>query len=608
MCGIYGTTIRYNEMLLEKKLDRIKFRGPDHTGFRHYKISTQKQLTLGHNRLSIIDLEKRSNQPFDYNESISIVFNGEIYNYKELKKTYIADYKLQTTSDTEVICAMYERFGEECLYYLNGMFAFVIYDHRKQILFGARDRLGKKPFYYQLSDKGIEFSSQLSQIQIGNSFTIDETARLFYLMLSYIPDPYCIYKEVKKLKPGHCFTYSICDQIFREKEYWNPFCNSCNFDTPKSYIEAKETVKELLYDSVKHRLMSDVPVGVFLSGGIDSSLVAAIVSQVNPQLSCFNIGFKEKKFDESKYANAVAQALHLPFVHSYCDTNEMLAMLNNFTYYWDEPFGDISLIPTSLVAQKAKEKVTVVLGGDGGDELFWGYSRYFRFKQMDTIYKYPLLKNFLYYCLKPFQPAERISEKLQYSNVYDYYLASRMRYGNAEKYIKLEVARELPNVALLHAGRGLLSPSDYDMAEYMNSCINTKNDRGTMRFSLELRNPIMDYRLAEYSRLLPFNFLYDTKMGGKKILKDILYGMIDKQLFDRPKQGFRAPIGKWFKNELKNSLLDTISLDNLEALFPELVSEKIITYRDNFLLQGKLLAQPLWNLYSYILWYRSINL
>jgi len=275
MCGIYGSTIKYNDKVIKDKLLRVVFRGPDNVSFKRYN-SDGNSVILGHNRLSIIDLDARSNQPFDYNDSLSIVFNGEIYNYRALSKDHLNDVKLKTNSDTEVICAMYEKYGVSCVKFFNGMFSFVILDKKAKILYGARDRLGKKPFYYYQSDKGFEFSSQLSQIQVGNDFTINSQARLFFLINGCIPDPLSIYNEVKKLSPGHYFVYNLEVKEFKDYEYWNLFCNSNQFDCPKTYKEAKEKVKELLDDAVSIRLNSDVPLGAFLSGGIDSSLISAI--------------------------------------------------------------------------------------------------------------------------------------------------------------------------------------------------------------------------------------------------------------------------------------------------------------------------------------------
>ena len=209
MCGIYGTTFPYNREVIERKLELMKFRGPNYTGIKEFDVYPDIKLTLGHVRLSILDLDARSNQPFVYNNSISIVFNGEVYNYKELTEQYLSDVTLRTTSDTEVICAMYEKFGMDCVNYLNGMFAYVIYDKNKNILTGARDRLGKKPFYYWHTKEGFEFASQIKVIKYGNDLQIDELARKFYVLQGYIPDPYCIFKGVNKLRASEQFVYYL---------------------------------------------------------------------------------------------------------------------------------------------------------------------------------------------------------------------------------------------------------------------------------------------------------------------------------------------------------------------------------------------------------------
>lgn len=600
MCGIYGTTFKYDRVLLKAKLNRIRFRGPDNTTIKHYKVSSNEELALGHNRLSIVDLNPRSNQPLDYNGILTIVFNGEIYNYKELKKEYLNDAELRTNSDTEIICALYDKMGTAFLTFLNGMFAFVIYDHRKQLLFGARDRLGKKPLYYRLSNGSIEFSSQLSAIALGNRFTIDERARKLYLLLSYVPDSYTIYNEIRKLKAGHYFIYSFCQHTFQEQEYWNVFSNSCKFDIPRSYDEAKETVKELLYNSIKLRMMADVPIGLFLSGGIDSSLVASIALKMNAKLSCFCIGYSDKRYNESIYADRVAQSLGAPLNLSVCGTAEMLSMMDNFTYFYDEPFADNSLIPTSLIAKEAKKSVTVVLGGDGGDELFYGYKKYQRFIQASYIYRYPWIRNLFYHSFKHFLP-DKIRERVQHTDLYTCYLSENHYKG--ERFDRKEMFKTLYSMPyLLNHKRKMLAPSDFDMVEYMNGDINTKVDRGTMRFSLELRSPIMDYRLAEYSRLLPFHYLYDGKRGGKKILKDLLYESIDKRLIDRPKHGFVNPLDSLFHNELKASLIDTLTASNMEEYIPEIDPQVVISCRDLFLSGKGGMPRSLWTLYVYLQW------
>ena len=376
MCGIFGTTLRYSRKVIEHKLELMNFRGPDHTGIKEFDVSSDMKLTLGHVRLSILDLDSRSNQPFVYNEDISIVFNGEVYNYKELKSQYLSDVTLRTTSDTEVICAMYEKFGADCVNYLNGMFAYVIYDSKNKVLVGARDRLGKKPFYYWHSSQGLEFASQLKVIQYGHHFEVDELSRQFYVLQGYIPDPYCILKGVNKLRAGQQFIYDLTKNKIEVSSYWKIFDNTCGFTVPRSFEEAKDTVRDLLFDSVKMRLRADVPVGIFLSGGIDSSLTSAIVSKINTNICAYTIGFDNPRYDESRYAQAVAKSLDIPIKVSMCVGSDQQQIFDDYINYFDEPFCDPSMIPSSLVAQKAREDVTVVLGGDGGDELFFGYSKY----------------------------------------------------------------------------------------------------------------------------------------------------------------------------------------------------------------------------------------
>lgn len=603
MCGIFGTTRSYVNECIRYKLERMRFRGPDHQTFRSYHFANGK-ITLGHVRLSIIDLDSRSNQPFDYNENLSIVFNGEIYNYKELAKHRLKGVTLRTSSDTEVLCAMYEKYGVSCVKYLNGMFAFVIYDRKKQILFGCRDRLGKKPLYYWYDNGELEFASQISVISVGNKLEIDNTARKFYFFGNYIPDPYTIYRGVKKLRAGQYFTFQLDSKKLTIETYWDLFTNSCGYIAPKSFEEAKSNLKELLFDAVKLRLNADVPVGIFLSGGIDSSLVTAIVSKINPQLACYSIGFHYKKFDESSHARAVAESLGVPFKLNYCEGDEMLKMFENYTYYFDEPFADDSLIPSSLVAMKARNDVTVVLGGDGGDELFLGYDKYQKFAKLRKLYKIPnVLRNGLYDVLSVATKDAKLKSIafrdvneaiLATNNVHDYY--------GAERFDVLETVKILPDREYINEDRGLLMYSDFDMKHYLNSNGNTKTDRSTMRFSLELRSPIMDYRVAEYSRLLPEHFLLNKEYGGKAILKSILYDMVPREILERPKMGFSSPVIGWLKKELRELFLDMVTEEKINAHIPELDAKKMIGLRDAFLNGDTRRFYIMWVVYNYLNW------
>lgn len=605
MCGIYGTTFSYNREVIERKLELMKFRGPNYTGIKEFDVYPDIKLTFGHVRLSILDLDARSNQPFVYNNSISIVFNGEVYNYKELTEQYLSDVTLRTTSDTEVICAMYEKFGKDCVNYLNGMFAYVIYDKNKNILTGARDRLGKKPFYYWYTNEGFEFASQIKVIKYGNDMQIDELARKFYVLQGYIPDPYCIFRGVKKLRAGEQFVYHLDSRELKINNYWNIFDNTCGFTAPKSFDEAKETVKELLFDSVRMRLRADVPVGIFLSGGIDSSLTSAIVSKINKNICAYTIGFDNPRYDESKYAQAVAESLGIPIKVCMCVGSDQQQIFDDYINYFDEPFCDPSMIPSSLVAQKAKEDVTVVLGGDGGDELFFGYEKYEYIQPRLEQYKKPYwlrkIASPLYLLKGGWQDMIFATQK-DYADVFRSEGIFVYDFGGAEKFDRLLLAKQLPDREIFKKERGILSYSDYDMKFFMNA-VNQKVDRATMRCSLELRNPIMDYKIAEYSRLIPFEYLYTQELKLKSILKSILYDMVPRKLLERQKRGFTPPTSDWFRSSLKEKMLDVITENNVRELLPDLDANKYISLRDEFISGKDMDARMFWSVYTYINWF-----
>lgn len=607
MCGIFGTTLRYSRKVIEHKLELMNFRGPDHTGIKEFDVSSDMKLTLGHVRLSILDLDSRSNQPFVYNEDISIVFNGEVYNYKELKSQYLSDVTLRTTSDTEVICAMYEKFGADCVNYLNGMFAYVIYDSKNKVLVGARDRLGKKPFYYWHSSQGLEFASQLKVIQYGHHFEVDELSRQFYVLQGYIPDPYCILKGVNKLRAGQQFIYDLTKNKIEVSSYWNIFDNTCGFTVPRSFEEAKDTVRDLLFDSVKMRLRADVPVGIFLSGGIDSSLTSAIVSKINTNICAYTIGFDNPRYDESQYAQAVAKSLDIPIKVSMCVGSDQQQIFDDYINYFDEPFCDPSMIPSSLVAQKAREDVTVVLGGDGGDELFFGYSKYEYIKARMHQYQKPYWLRKLaspYFLLNKGHRDMVYATQRDYADVYRSEGIFVYDFGGAEKFDRLLLAKQLPDRDIFKKERGILAYSDYDMKFFMNA-VNQKVDRATMRCSLELRNPIMDYRIAEYSRLIQFEYMYTQDLKLKSILKSILYDIVPRELLDREKQGFMPPTNDWFRGSLKRKLLDVITEKNVRDLLPDLDVERFISLRDEFMSGKNMDARRFWAVYTYINWYKN---
>ena len=608
MCGIFGTTRCYERSIIKKKLELMNFRGPDHTGMEVIRTPDGETLTLGHVRLSIIDLDSRSNQPFVYTDDISIVFNGEVYNFLELKKQYLCDVTLRTESDTEVICAMYEKYGLDSVKLFNGMFAFVIYDRRKNIMVGARDRLGKKPFYFWHEGRNFEFASQPKVIKYANDFHIDATARQFYLLQGVIPDPYSPFEEVKKLRAGECFTFNLASGKLDIQTYWDVDTNSCGFTAPKSYDEAKQMVKDLLFDAVRLRLNANVPVGTFLSGGIDSSLICAIVSKFNKDLCAYTAGFDNQQFDESHFAVDVARSLGVPIKVCPCTGDDLMKVFNDYITYFDEPFADDSLIPSSLVAEKARQDVTVILGGDGGDELFYGYPKYEWTKARLHQYKKPywLRKLFRPYFMHKGGEVEVMqSTQHDYADVYRSLGMFCYDMGGAEKFDRITLGRQQPDMKYLqNKQRGILAYSDYDMKTFMNA-VNQKVDRATMRCSMELRSPIMDYRVVEYSRLLPYAYMINGDLGLKRILKDILYEMVPRDLLDRPKRGFVPPTKDWFRGELKEELLDIVSHDNIKQLIPELDADKFIPLRNDFVKGKEINSRMLFTIYTYIMWYKT---
>lgn len=599
MCGIYGSTILYSEPQVKDKLKRASFRGPDQMGWKFYK-SDNYSVIFGHNRLSIIDLDARSNQPFSYLDSVEIVFNGEVFNFQDIKTTLVKKgYTFKTTSDTEVICAAYLEYGEDCVNHFNGMFAFVIYDRIKHQFFGARDRLGQKPFYYYHNGKNFEFASQISSIQSHHSnLTISKKAIDAYLVWDAVPDPLSIFNEIKKLLPGHSFIFNLDSGALNIKNYWD-----IDYKGEKkyfgNYLEAQSDLEKILLDAVKIRLFADVPVGVFLSGGIDSSLIAAMATQTSEtKVKTFSVKFNEKGFDESKYAQQVAD--HLKTEHNVieCDHNAGIDLIENFHYYYDEPFADPSAIPMMLLAKHTRKQVTVALSGDAGDENFIGYHRYDWIDKGYKFMKLPYHARLMISKLVSLFPNYRlkiISDFMKYKSIDLAYLDSitgkSVREGKQVDELKY----------LFHKDKNLLERvSAFDIKTYLNWDINTKVDRASMAYSLEARSPLMDFRIVEFAQSLPTSFKFQPG-NQKRILKDLLYQHVPKHIFDRPKAGFTMPFKVWFREDLKEYVLSELNhegLSQIPGIDVEEVQNKIQRHMDgswnNYQLIWKLLVLKQW--------------
>ncbi|MBT5954891.1 asparagine synthase (glutamine-hydrolyzing) [bacterium] len=599
MCGIYGINKILDEEIILSKLKLMESRGPDKTNISF----PNRMVSLGHVRLSIVDLDSRSSQPLTIG-NYCIVFNGEIYNYKKLRRNLIhCGVKFVTESDTEVLLQAYIKWGDKVLDIINGMFSFVIYDGELNIFFGARDRLGQKPFYYYLDDDKFEFSSSLTSLKYGNEFNVSSDSRVLYLRYGHVPDPYCIYEKVYKLKAGHSFKYFLDRNDLEINKYWDLKGMDFNDET-EDFQSVKKRLKNILIDSVKIRMNSDVSMGSFLSGGIDSSLITAIASNISVErLRTFSIKFSEKAFDESVYAEEIAKLLGTDHTTIECSENEILEQIPVFIENFDEPFNDSSGLAQCLLSKCAKKHITVALSGDGADELFLGYQRYLNIKKVSFLYKFSLIKLVfrVIFGFIPSYKARKIASGLRFKTLEDTYQYSTRLFSDDEIITKNRV---LPNnfiSYLKNKPRTVLeSLSDFDIKTYLNFDINTKVDRSTMAYSLEARSPFMDYRVVDFSQKVPLR--YKLRNGsGKFIVKEILADYLPRSLFERKKQGFTVPLSHWFKNELKPLVLSLKDPD-LYKIIPEIDPNLVSKLIQNHFKGKENNTAKIWSLLCYKLW------
>lgn len=559
MCGICGLITKNNisDDTFNKMVDVLKHRGPDDRGVWS-GVSKDWNVKLGHRRLSVIDISRNGHQPMiDESGRYIIVFNGEIYNYSELKSA-IKEFNFKSSSDTEVLLYLYIKYGYKCLDIINGMYSIAIYDSFENRLFIARDRMGKKPLYYLAYENHFVFASELKSFLYFPYFEkiINRATLAQYFSQNCILSPNTIYKNTYKLKPGE---YLIWDNgIIQKQEYYSPiksYLEAKEF-VIDNYVECKKTLKELLYDSVEKRLLADVSVGTFLSGGIDSTLITAIANDIraNRKIDTFTIGFNEKKYDESQYALNIAKYLGVRHHTQIMSEDEMLSLLNDMSIYYDEPFSDASQLPTMLVSKFAKKDVTVVLSGDGGDELFAGYSN---IDTLTILKKYDILlsplRRLLPQNLIKHSKSDKIKilcEEKKNQDKLQYYAKLRENIANS---ILCDSGKGTTEIVSIENEEWMQQRMLFDMTTYLPDENLTKVDRGTMRFSLEARCPLLDYRIVDYSMKIPFKYKY--KDGIKKyILKDILYDFVPQELIDRPKKGFNVPIYMWLNTILKSEL------------------------------------------------------
>jgi asparagine synthase (glutamine-hydrolysing) len=573
MCSILGyinTRLSFNE--IESLNQSMSHRGPDDSTVNEYQFR-DKNLFLGHNRLSIQDLATHANQPME-NEKYSIVFNGEIYNHFEIRENL--QYKsFKTTSDTETLLWAFTELGIElAIEQFIGMFAIGLFDKIENKIYLIRDRVGIKPLYWTLQNEEFAFSSELKGFSNHLKQNKSNQALVQFMSVGYISNNNSYYRDIQKLKPAH---YLVFDgKNLDIKRYW---------DLPKetisiSYDEAVEETEKLIRSSIKYRLLADVEVGSFLSGGVDSSLVSAIMQQEsNKKVKTFSIGFEDKRYDESVYAKEVANHIGSEHFEYKFKADDVISLIEKLEYHFDEPFGDASSLPMMILSEMTKKHVTVALSGDGGDELFLGYERYFLTNNyFNKLNKIPLHLRTILSTVARYSRQDEL-EKMSYplknlskENIYSllYTAIKPWELNNlfnkeflVDSYGKSELSL-LDIMEYKFDGKNTIdSLSKLDFKRYLPDDILTKVDRTTMAYSLEARVPILDHRVVEFAYSLPSSIR--LKHGPKSILKDILYKHVSKELIDRPKRGFSVPLKHWFRNELKDILYAKI--DNLDERF-----------------------------------------
>jgi len=600
MCGIYITNFNYKEEEVKNKLNTISFRGPD-----NLQISKVKEVSLGHLRLAILDLDKRSNQPYSF-EQYHIVFNGEIYNFKEIREQLIENgFVFETTSDTEVLIKGYAHWGKELLPRLNGMFAFVIYDEIKNELFCARDRLGVKPFFYYWKDGKFEVCSQLRPL-INAESKIAKEAVSIYLDCGYIPSPYSIIENVYKLPPGNYMEIDLAKKTKNISEFWNLKPVEIR---DISYEEAKKELHELLIDAVKIRLQSDVPLGSFLSGGVDSALVSAIASKISKTpVNTFTIGFENPKFDESKVAAQFAKIIGSNHTETICGPDDALQLMPNFVKVYDEPFADSSALPSLLLNSVTKKHVTVALSGDGGDESFLGYVNFDLLSKFNKISKIPVfirkIMSYLpWYKLLGGRP-ETMQAFLKSANSDDFSWKIFTGFETLQAN-PVKTWKKYYEGYKRWAKNPLQRMADLNIKLWLENDSNVKVDRASMAFSVEVRSPFLDYRIIEFARTLPVEYRYNQGVK-KKILKDILSEYIPEEIFNQPKRGFAIPLDSWLRNDLKQDVLEKLNNTFLDKI-PNLDVKKFKQKMQLFF-EGKYdYSYIVWRLYVLALWYEEFG-
>ncbi|MEC5144385.1 asparagine synthase (glutamine-hydrolyzing) [Chitinophaga sp. 212800010-3] len=626
MCGIAGFidfTKKSDETVLQRMTDTMAHRGPNDAGYEVYD-EPGAMIGLGQRRLSILDLSSSGHQPMHFNQ-YSIIFNGEIYNFKQIRSELEKlGHIFHSGADTEVLLKGYAQWKEKVLDKCIGMFAFVIFDRNSGEVTLFRDRAGVKPLYYYWNKQTLLFASELKGICEHPDFKkeIDSNAVSLFLQYSYIPAPFTVYRNTFKLTPGHFLKVTLGTREVTENEYWNVLNAYRQPLTGLSENEVIRHTEELMHSAYNYRMVADVPVGVFLSGGYDSASVAALLqSDTSRRIKTFTIGYKEQQWDESAEAKKIAMHLGTEHYEWIVGPAEARGVLDLLPEIYDEPFADNSTVPTTLVSRFASKEVKVVLSADGGDELFAGYNKFNQSLKYTGSIPRPLQRT-LSAAMSVVSP-----EVIPYFNK-QYNFSSRYekmkqiwasgKSQQALKYISQYVTEQEVN-RYTNIGAGSYR-TNFDMngeLESMNDPLNkllavdyktflvdnnlVKVDRATMSVSIEGREPMLDHRLVEFLATVPAAL--KVKNGiNKYILKTIVHKYIPKPLMERPKRPFIAPLQEWFRDELKEQMQYYLSGARLakSGLFNVPNVEQLL---NNYLSGGKVSHQKLWNMLVFQLWY-----
>ncbi len=628
MCGIVGfISPRKQENTTRDMLDIQRYRGPDDQGLYTYE-SPMGFVHLGHNRLSIQDLTAHGHQPFISEcGEYSIIFNGEVYNFAAIREELEQKgRRFVSHSDTEVILYAYIEWGIAALEKFIGMFAIALLDRRENRLTLIRDRAGVKPLYYHIGEEFL-FASELKSFHRHPSFVKKLNSEIlpYYFQFGYIPAPHTIYRDTYKLRPGEYLEYDLASGEKKLVKYWD--VDKCytaeKFD--KSEEEIVNDLDDLLGDAVNLRMVSDVPVGVFLSGGYDSSLVTALLSRkYGRKINTFTIGFHEKGYNEATHAREIAAHFGTNHTEYYVTQQDMLDRFSLLATHYDEPFGDSSALPTMVVSELARRDVTVALSADGGDEHFGGYSKYRFLSKIAPIFSHDIARKLLSASLGIISPRavgslnSLLPSKVRQTNIEDKFLKFRRAIESAspeEAFIKASSyvdPEDVRGFLRVDADRKLYEAfsmrSDLDMLDnmmlidyrtFMVDDVLTKVDRATMHISLEGREPLLDHRIIEYMGQVPTVLKYKNGQS-KYLLRQVLYKYASPSLIDKPKSGFAIPLAQWLRNELSDTVENYLAPGKLDSdLFDITAVERI---KDEFYSGSDRHASTIWFLLSFQMW------